>query len=332
MDKILLIVNTGTPDNPGKQAVRKYLREFLGDPRVIDMPFLIRKILVNLIIVPFRASKSARLYKKLWTGEDFPLRIYMEKLTEKLSKKAGAEYTVVGAMRYGKPSLRSKLKELRENAVKEITVLPLFPQYASSTTGSIKELVTNEINSWDKKPVVNFVDQFYSENSFIEVFASKIKKYNPEKYDHILFSYHGLPVRHIRKVHPDQEYEQCNCENELPEYGSHCYKATCHHTTRLIASMLELKEDSYSTSFQSRFSKNWLTPFTDDVLKDLLGRGKKRVLIVAPSFVADCLETIIEINDGYRKFFLHKGGEELTMVESLNDDDRWVEVISGMML
>lgn len=325
--KVILIVNTGTPGKPDIKYVRRFLSEFLNDCQVIDLPWLLRKLLVNLIVVPFRAPKSTKLYRRLWTGKGSPLLVYMESLVLKLQKKLKGEYSVYGAMRYGNPSLKDILKKIKSESVDEITVFPLYPQYASSTTGSVHEFIMKEIQTWNIIPVICFTGQFYSHPSFIDAFANQVKRYNPEMYDHVLFSYHGLPLRHIQKAHPANDYSVCDCHIRLPEHGIYCYKATCYETSRLLAEKLNLIPESYSTSFQSRLSKNWLTPFTDMTLKELIQKGKKRVLVVAPSFVADCLETIIEINDENQNLFKQWGGEELVLVESLNDNDDWVEAI-----
>lgn len=327
MSKVLLVVNTGTPDDPGKVAVRKYLSEFLNDRRVIDFPWVVRKILVNLIIVPFRASHSSMLYRKLWTKNGSPLKINLENLVIRLQRKLKDEYTVVGAMRYGNPSLKSALEQISKCTVKELTVLPLYPHYASSTTGSVHEFINNELITWKSIPELKFIDNFYSHPAYIDAFSEKIKKYKPGEFDHVLFSYHSLPVRHINKVHPLKDHESCECDRNFPDHGRCCYKATSYETTRLLAEKLELREGSYSTSFQSRLTKNWIGPFTDKVLKGLLSEGKKRILVIAPSFVADCLETIIEIDDNYKSNFLQSGGEELVRVESLNYDDNWVDSV-----
>lgn len=327
MKKVLLIINTGTPDNPEVKAVRKYLSMLLNDHRVIDLPWIFRKILVNIIIVPLRASRSARLYKKLWTDIGSPLKINLENLVRKLQEKLTNNYTVIGAMRYGNPSLKSALKNIKKNTFEEITVFPLFPHYASSTTGSIHEVIMNEIRKWNIIPGIILIDQYYSHPAFINSFAEQIRQYNPQKFDHILFSYHGLPVKHIQKIHPENDCNKCDCSIRLPEHGTYCYKATCYETTRLLAEKLNLSKDCYSTSFQSRLSSNWITPFTDQTLKELIMKGKKRVLVAAPSFVADCLETLIEIRDEYQNILINAGGEELVLVESLNDNDDWIEAI-----
>jgi len=325
-NKVIVLVNTGTPDKPEKKYVRKFLSEFLNDPRVIDMPWIARKLLVNLVIVPFRTARSTRLYRRLWTVDGSPLLCNLEKLAAKLRAAAGHEYSVTAAMRYGNPSLKGALKKLQNQQVDELVIFPLFPQYASSTTGSVHEYVMKEISRWNNIPEVSLTGQFYSHHSFISAFAAQVRKYDPGKYDHVLFSYHSLPLKHIQAAHPDQDLSGCKCKDNLPEYGNSCYKAACYETTRLLAEALELPEGKYSTSFQSRFAKNWLGPFTDQTLKELAVSGKKRILFFAPSFVADCLETIVEV-DEYRNSFVNRGGEELVLVESLNDNDEWVQAV-----
>jgi protoporphyrin/coproporphyrin ferrochelatase len=233
----------------------------------------------------------------------------------------------MGAMRYGNPSLISILKRLKKEYVSEVIVFPLYPQYSSSTTGSANEVIMREIKSWNIMPSVNFISQFYSHPSFIGALVSQIRKSDPGKFDHILFSYHGLPMSHIQRSHPEVDYSACDCENRMPRHGQFCYKATCYETTRILAEKLNLKQESFSTSFQSRLTNKWLTPFTDKVLTDLPLRGKKKVLVVAPSFVADCLETIVEIGDHYKALFKQSGGEELVLAESLNDNDEWADAI-----
>jgi ferrochelatase len=326
-NKVIILVNTGTPDKPEKKYVRKFLSEFLNDPRVIDLPWIIRKLLVDLVIVPFRTGKSTRLYRRLWTPDGSPLLSNMQKLAAKLRVLTGQEYTVTGAMRYGNPSLKDALKKLRYQQVDELVIFPLFPQYASSTTGSVHEYVMKEISRWNNIPETRMTGQFYSHQSFISAFAAQIRKYDTVKYDHVLFSYHSLPLKHIQAVHPALDQTGCICKNHLPGFGTSCYKAVCYETTRLLAGALELPEGKYSTSFQSRFARKWLGPFTDQVLEELAMSGKKKILFVAPSFVADCLETIVEI-DEYRDIFRNLGGgEELMLVDSLNDNDDWVKAV-----
>ena len=327
MKKVIVLVNTGTPDKPEKKYVRRFLSQFLNDPRVIDIPWLFRTILVNIIIIPFRTPKSTALYKKLWTEKGSPLLINLENLVSKLQRNTENNFTVIGALRYGNPSLKDTLKKLEKDSPEKLIIFPLFPHYSSSTTGSVNELVMNEIKTWNTLPELIFVSHFYSHPSFIQAWVKQISKYNPENYDHVLFSYHGLPLSHIEKSHPEIESSGCSCEYHMPAHGTLCYKASCYETTRLISEKLNLTTGSFSTSFQSRLSKKWLTPFTDKVLSDLIRQNKKKVLVVAPSFVADCLETIVEISDDYKTVFKHTGGEELVLVESLNDNEEWIDSI-----
>lgn len=330
MNNVLLIVNTGTPDDPGKKSVRKYLSEFLNDPMVIDMPAAVRKILVNFIIIPFRTHHSAELYTRLWTDEGSPLLVNLEKLTAKVRAKSDG-WNVVGAMRYGNPSLERVLSNLRKSTVNKLTILPLFPQYANSTTGSVKTLLLKSLMDWKNKPEIKFIEHFYSDSGFIKAYANKIRKCNPENYDHMIFSYHSLPAGHIQKIHPGLDYRECDCTTSFPSHGSECYRAQCYETSRLLAGALDLRKGSWSVSFQSQLTRSWIGPFTDRIIQQLASGGKKRVLVAAPSFTADCLETLLEIGESYRELFIKAGGEELQLCESLNDDDEWVEAIVRML-
>ncbi len=323
----LLLINVGTPDRPEVKAVRRYLSEFLNDPRVIDLPWLMRKILVNLIIVPFRAPKSTLLYQRLWTEKGSPLLWYARQAEEKLNRQFDGGNKAFVAMRYGNPSIPKALDQIRKEGFSRLIVLPLFPQYASSTSETAIQAIRATLKKMQFCPEVRVIDQFYSHPAFLQAFANRIESMNPGQFDHILFSYHGLPVSHIRKIHPQVIEHQCNCTQAMPAHGTFCYKATCYETTRLLANRLQLPEGKYSTAFQSRLSKNWLTPFSDQRIKELTSRGVKRLLVVAPAFVTDCLETTIEIGEEYRELFSRLGGEELVLVESLNDSDQWIAAI-----
>ena len=327
----LLLVNVGTPDNPSVNAVRRYLFQFLNDPRVIDLPWLARKMLVNLIIVPFRAPKSAKLYKRLWTKEGSPLLINSLKLKDKLQSKLNGEADVFIAMRYGEPSIKKTIESIRTGGYKNVIILPMFPQYASSTTGTAIQTVFKEMENWNTIPFVHTISKFYDHPAFLEAFTQRIATYKPQDYDYVLFSYHGLPNNHNDKSHPEIASVSCNCEKAMPSHGRFCYKASCYESTRQLVDRLNLEEDKYTTSFQSRLSNNWMTPFTDKTLDSLAKRGIKRLLVVAPSFTADCLETTDEIGHEYKKAFLNAGGQELTLVESLNADDLWVDALKKIV-
>ena len=327
----VLLVNVGTPDEPTVPAVRRYLSQFLNDRRVIDLPLFAQKILVNLIIVPFRAPKSKKLYEMLWTSAGSPLIVNAEKNRKKLQERLGSGFEVFIAMRYQNPSLRKVLREVRERQFGKLVVVPVFPQYASSTTGTIAQFVYREMSGWNVMPELRIVSQFYDHPRFIKAFADRIREYNPEKWDHILFSYHGLPLRQVNKVHPGVNSSGCACGKSLPAYGKFCYRATCYDTTRLLAAELGLEENRYSVSFQSRLDKNWLEPFTDVTLIRKAKEGVKRVLVVAPAFVADCLETTVEIGIEYQQLFEKYGGEKVQLVASLNDHPEWIETLSDLV-
>ncbi len=327
MSKAILLINLGTPDAPDKKSVRRYLRQFLNDPFVIDMSRVARLLLVNLIIIPFRVGKSTKLYKRLWTESGSPILLHLEKLRERLQHESGEKYPVYAAMRYGNPSIQSVLSAIDQSGVKEVLVLPLFPQYASSTTGSIVHAVQKHKKKLQNIRDIKFIRQFYDDPGFINAFCKRIAGYQPESFDHIIFSCHSLPERHIQLIHPEHRVHGCVCEQKMPVYGKECYKATGYQTARLIAGALNLSQDHYTVSFQSRFAKKWIGPFTEDVVVQLAREGKSRILVVAPSFVADCLETIVEIGQDYRELFIRHGGKELVMCESLNAEEEWVEAV-----
>ena len=324
----VILSNTGTPQGTSVPAVRRYLKEFLGDGRVITMPGLLRKLLVNGIIVPFRAPKSAKLYEKVWTAVGSPLLVHSQKLQNKLQAKLGDEYEVMLGMRYGNPSLKSALQKVRRNNIEEVILLPMFPQYASSTTGTIKELAHQELADWNNIPALKTIGQFYHEAGLIACFATNIGKKNPQEYDHIIFSYHGLPLRHVNATHQGKDCSHFNCTTEVNEHNAFCYRAACYATTRLLVEKLDLQPEKYTVCFQSRFSRSWLSPFADEVIKKKAKQGVKKLLVVSPSFVTDCLETIVEIGHEYKELFLDNGGEKFDWVPSLNDNDQWVEFLA----
>lgn len=338
-----VLVNVGTPEHPSTGAVRKYLREFLDDPKVIDLPFLLRKFLVHAIIVPFRAPRSAKKYSQIWTAEGSPLLIHMNQLVQKLQDLAPAGTDVFGTMRYGRPALKHFLQELHAKQYNKVIILPLYPQYADSTTGSVEHLVESvrkqqsQLQSLPRdipgksSTTPRIIDQFYNHPGFLASFAEQIRALDPSTFDHILFSYHGLPLRQLHKGHPGQAVNDCNCHLVMPAHGNHCYRATCYATSRLLAAAAGIAPESCSTSFQSRLSRNWMTPFTDETLIRLAREGKKKVLVIPASFVADCLETTLEIGMEYRELFIENGGEELVMTESLNSSDRWVKTVHELL-
>lgn len=329
--KLVLLLNVGTPDKPSRVSVGKFLFQFLNDKYVMDIPWLPRLFLVNFIIVPFRVPKSTRLYQRLWTENGSPLLYYHHRLVNKLQKELPPHFIVAGAMRYGNPSVKDVLQKLDFDTIEEIIAIPLFPQYASATTETARQHLLKEVKSLGIKAHVQFLEQFYSEEKYIKAFAAQIRSYDIDSFDHILFSYHGLPNKQIRKIHPHTHPDKCNCPKEFPIDRKACYRGACYENTRLLTKALSISEEKYSIAFQSRMSRDWMAPFSDDVLLELLKEGKKRVLVVAPSFVTDCLETTVEIEMDYKKLFLENGGESLVMVQSLNDNDSWVEALKGIV-
>ena len=329
----VLLVNLGTPDSPNFNDVIKYLFEFLNDERVIDIPSLLRFLLVNFIIVPFRAPNSAKLYKKLWKDDGSPLLNYSISLKDKLQNTLGNDFDVYLGMRYQNPSLKDVLSKIKEQNYKRLIVLPLFPQYSSATTGSVYQKVMEIIKSWWVIPELIFINEFYDNEGFISAFVEVGKKYPLNEYDHILFNYHGLPNRQVDKSHTDRRsYKSCECEKSYKPEFKYCYKASCYQTTRLLAKSLQISEDKYTVCFQSRLDKEWLEPFSDEVLINLAKNGAKKVLVFSPAFVADCLETLIEIGYEYQKIFSENGGETVQLVESLNDRPLWIEALKNIIL
>jgi len=333
--KGVLIVNLGTPDSPSVANVRKYLREFLMDPRVMDIPFLKRFFLVHFIIAPFRSHESAKLYQKLWTDEGSPLKSYGNHVCNLLQKALGDQYVVSFGMRYQNPSIRDALSVLNKYPIKEITVIPLYPQYASSSTGSTIEKVIDEIKKWEVVPKITFVKRFFDHPLFIEAFVQQGRRYMQKMdYDHFLFSYHGLPERHIQKS-SSENYCQLNskCCAVYHAKNYFCYRAQCFETTRQLAKALNISDSQYSVCFQSRLGKSpWIQPYTDEKIIELAGKGVKRILAFSPSFIADCLETTIEVGEEYKGLFLKHGGAQWDFVESLNTMPLWIDCLKQIAL
>lgn len=331
----VILVQLGTPDSPKTSDVRRYLSEFLNDPRVIDLPWLGRTLLVNGIIVPFRAPKSAKVYKELFEMSNgvSPLISHTENVVNKLQQRFSQDQvTIHYAMRYQNPSMYDVMEKMRTENYDQIIVLPLFPQYASATNGSAMDLAMRIMRKWWVVPEVSMVSQFWTNEGYIDSVVERGKAFNIDDYDHVLFSYHGLPDRHVDKVYVDGE--ECNhqpCETEVNDKNKFCYKATCFGTTRLIAEKLNIPEEKYTVCFQSRLDKKWLTPFADKVIEEQAAKGAKKLLVFSPAFVADCLETLIEIGDEYQELFEEKGGEKIQLVPSSNDHDRFIDCLEELI-
>lgn len=332
----VLLVNVGTPDSTSTGDVRKYLREFLMDKRVIDIPFISRWFLINLIVAPFRAPKSAKEYRKLWTDRGSPLLFHAEDLRDKVMGRLDKEkFQVEIAMRYQSPSIQKALETLQKANVKKIIVLPLFPQYASASTGTVADKVMEITKTWQVIPSITFINDFVDHPLFLEAWA-EIGQEMMEKadYDTFLFSYHGLPERQILKASSDGYCQLSDkCCSVKTKKNQYCYRAQSFYTTRIIAKRLNLPEDKVKTSFQSRLLKDpWIKPYTDEVINELAAQGRKRVLAFSPAFVADCLETTVEVGEQYQEQFKSLGGERWDLVPSLNSNDTWVACVEDLIL
>ncbi|PIQ44112.1 MAG: ferrochelatase [Gammaproteobacteria bacterium CG11_big_fil_rev_8_21_14_0_20_46_22] len=313
MKESILLINLGTPTSPTRKDVASYLREFLMDRRVIDLPYLARSLLVKGIIAPFRSKQSAHAYQTIWTDQGSPLLTNSEALCEKL-KPLLPEANIALGMRYGKPSITDALRDLLP--CEELTILPLYPQYASSSSGTAIEAALEALKSREYLPSINIIHHFYTESFYVDAMGEHLRKNLSEQtYDHLLFSYHGLPVRAEEKLIKETESLQ----------PSSSYRFQCEETSRLIAEKLELEKGGYSTSFQSRLGKlPWLEPYTSDTLKTLADQGVKNLAVCCPSFVADCLETLEEIGISLKADWETMTGGTFSLVPALNASEQWI--------
>ncbi len=308
----VLLVNLGTPDAPTKPALRRYLKQFLSDPRVVEAPRLLWSLVLNGVILNTRPKKSAAAYETVWTDEGSPLlqisRQQEQKLRELLQEKFGGEVLVELGMCYGSPSIPSALDSLRRQGASQIVVLPMFPQYSGSTNGAVFDAVTNELQKWRWVPGISYVSTWHDNPSYIQVLANSISESlesngKPEK---LIFSFHGTPKSYLEKGDP--------------------YFYYCQKTALAVVDMLGLKEEDYQVCFQSRFGpEEWLQPYTDETLESLAKRGVKNVSVICPGFVADCLETIEEIGEENKEIFLGNGGEGYSYIPCVNDTDLFIQ-------
>ena len=327
--KGVLLVNLGSPESTNPKDVKKYLDEFLMDKRVIDTPYLLRAFLVKGIILNTRPKKSAEAYKKIWWDEGSPLIVLSERLHKKVLKKS--DIPVELAMRYGNPSIKNGIQKLVDKGVDELLLIPLYPQFAMATTETILVLAEKICKKQFPNIKLAHIPAFYNKPDYIAVLSESIQqelhKTNP---DHLLFSYHGVPERHIKKSditnsHCKIDGSCCNTPSKAHEF---CYRHQCYETTKLVAQHLNLKEGFYSTSFQSRLGRDpWLQPYTDITIDNFAKNGVKKLAVVTPAFVSDCLETLEEIGMEAKHSFIENGGESFSTVPCLNDNDNWVQVL-----
>lgn len=331
----ILLVNLGSPDAPDTASVRRYLREFLGDPRVIDIHPAARWLLLNLVILPTRPRKSAEAYRKIWTSEGSPLVVHGKELRDRLRERLGTRWRVELAMRYGNPSVQEALSSLVAQGVGRITVLPLFPHEAASSSGSATEHVYRIAGSLWNVPSLDIVPPFFDEPGYLDAVAERGRPVVANaKPDHVLFSFHGVPERHVLKSDPSGAHclKSGSCCETMSAANAHCYRAQCFDTARQVAQRLALPRERWTVTFQSRLGRTpWVQPFTDIVVRELATRGVKRLVVFSPAFVADNLETLEEIAMRERASFLEAGGEELVLVPSLNAEPMWVETVARMI-
>lgn len=324
MKKGILLINLGTPNKANHLSVFRYLNIFLRDKRVIDLPLLLRYALLYGFILPFRTSIATKAYRAIWSPQGSPLLYHSNNLVKALITKLPNTYKVKLGMRYGEPSIASALQDLQD--CEEIVILPLYPQYASAATGSAIEHSLDLIKKWNSIPKITIISYFYNHPSYIQAQADHMKKWI-KSHDHILFSYHGLPERQLTAT--------CNspCKTDCkPINHTNCYRAQCFATSDLLIKSLSLNPTQVTTAFQSRLGKTpWIKPYTDEVLTKIAANGVKKLLVVCPSFVVDCLETLEEIDIRMRKQWLDLGGEQFTLVPSLNETESWVNSITTIL-
>jgi protoporphyrin/coproporphyrin ferrochelatase len=330
----LLLINLGTPDEPTPPAVRRYLREFLSDPRVIDIHPVGRALLLNLIILPFRPKKSAHAYQSIWDPKrGSPLLYHSQDLVAGVAKSLGSEWKVELGMRYGKPSIPDAIEAMRAAAIDRIVVFPLFPQYAASSTGTALQRVFSLAGQAWNTPWLEVIEPFYDDPRFIAAFAAVARAHDVAAADHVLLSFHGLPERHMRKSDPSGAHclTSASCCDRVTDTNRNCYRAQCFATARALTKELGLPAERYTVCFQSRLGRTpWIKPYTDEVLDLIAKKGVKRLAVMCPAFVADCLETVEEIGMRARAQFLAAGGESLTMIPSLNSSPEWIEAVAQL--
>ncbi len=329
----VLLVNLGSPDSPSIEDVRKYLKELLMDERVLDIPYFFRKLIVFGFILPFRSKKSAEAYQQIWWQEGSPLIVISRKIEKLLQDKI--EFPVALGMRYGNPSIYSAILKLINEKVDEILLIPLFPHYAMSTYESVLEKTKEVLSKINFNIRLKLMPPFYNHPAYLEALVSNAQYYLSWNFDYLLFSYHGIPIRHIRKTDPTGNHclkvRKC-CTTPSPAHQT-CYRHQVLITTGTLAKMLRLPREKYSVSFQSRLgSDSWLKPYTNEEIVRLAQSGVKRLLVMCPAFITDCIETLEEIGIRSRALFLENGGEEMRIIACLNDHPDWIAALKEFVL
>ena len=327
----VLLVNLGSPKELNKRSIREYLRIFLSDDYVVDLPKILQQLILYLFILPFRPRKTLHAYSQIWTEFGSPLIISSRNIQKKLAKKTGWKVSL--AMRYEDPSIKDALEELKEHSYKKIYVIPLYPHYAMSTVLTTQLEVQRVANDIYYDVELEFIDSFYDHPKYIEALADSIKPYVKKENDKIIFSYHGIPERHIKKTDISRgsclNTESCCYENN--ECSTYCYRSHVVKATLAVVELLNIEEEKWEIAFQSRIGPGWFKPFTDKRLAQLPKEGAKSILIVCPSFISDCLETLEEINIRGRKTFMEGQGESMEYIPCLNDSKQLIGLLESII-
>ncbi|GAB5500171.1 MAG: ferrochelatase [Pseudohongiellaceae bacterium] len=335
MTKAVVLLNLGTPAEPTPEGLRDYYRHFFSDPYVFDFNPLGLWLLRNLIILPFRAPRIAKDYEQIWMDDGSPLKVYADRMQASVQQAftaAGEDVLVRNAMAYSKPFVAETMAELETAGAKEIVLLPMYPQYSTATTESVFNDVRQAAKKWQVAPKLHFVNDLFTEPAFIRAWTARINSFiEKESIDHVVFSYHGVPEKTIKKADKAGVCKFGTCCQQITEGNRYCYRMQCVQTTEAIVKALGWDKDKYSFAFQSRFGPlPWLQPYLDEHLASLVNKGVKRVAVVTPSFISDCLETLFEIGVEYKEEFEEAGGDHFALVPNLNDDPTWFDAVHEM--
>jgi len=331
----ILLVNLGSPDSTSTPDVRRYLGEFLMDERVIDYPFLARWIIINCFVLPFRPKRSAEAYRRIWTPQGSPLITLSRELEQLLRRQI--DLPVALGMRYGTPSIRRSLEELRQGSpdLTEVLLIPLYPHYAMASYETVVIKTRDDLKAMGWNVTLNVLPPFYNQPAYLDAMEASLRPALEQPHDYLLFSYHGVPVRHLKKADCTGTHcmQRPDCCTQPSAVHGICYRHQSIYTTNAMVQRLQLQPGTYSSSFQSRFGREtWCTPYTDQELIRLARSGVKRLLVICPAFVSDCLETLEEIGMAGKESFLEHGGESLTLVPCLNGHPQWVKALRDWSL
>ncbi len=330
-NKAILLVNLGSPEKAEKKQVRSYLNQFLMDPYVIQLPWPLRRLIVSMFVLPTRPKASAHAYQSIWTDEGSPLVVYSEIVRRKLQRKLDIPVSL--AMRYGKPSIEKQLLALADNpTIRQVHFMPLYPHYAESTVTTTVKEAQRVIKQHKLKIEIKVLTPFYQHMGYINALVNSAKNYLQQPFDHLVFSYHGLPELHITKLDKSKKHclKQADCCQQPDKVHQYCYRHQVFKTTELFVQQTGLSKDKYSVAFQSRLGRaKWLGPSTEDTIKQLAQQGKKNILVICPAFVTDCLETLEEIEMQGLQVFQQAGGEKLTLIPCLNDNPEWIDLLAS---